>query len=71
MKKAKCRCGFFKVLLCLTGIGAVVGFLFKDKIREAAFNSMYEDTILSLMDVGRLVLDLVQWPIDWVKAMLP
>ena len=62
---------FFKVLLCLTGIGAAVWFLFKDKIMEEVFNSKYEDTILKLLDVARLALDLLQWPIDWVRAQLP
>ena len=69
MKKSK-KCGFLGVLLCLAGIG-VVGYFLREKIRERFFNSMYEDQYLKLVDVGRLVWDLVNWPIDWVRAMLP
>ena len=69
MKKNK-KCGLLGLLLCLVAAG-VCGYLFKDKIRDKFFNSKYEDTYLKLLDVGRLVWDLVNWPVDWVRAMLP
>lgn len=69
MKKKK-KCGFLGLILCLAGI-ALCGYLFKDKIRDKFFNSKYEDAYLKLVDVGRLVWDLVNWPVDWVRAMLP
>ena len=71
MKKTKKRCGFLGILFCLTGVGALVWFLFKDKIMEKFFNSKYEDSILKVMDVARLAWDLINWPIDYVKALLP
>lgn len=71
MKKKKTGCSFLLVLFCLTGVGALIWLLFKDKIMELVFNSKYEDQILKLMDVLRLVWDLVNWPIDFVRALLP
>ena len=71
MKKKKCRCCFLKLLVCLSGIGAIVWFVFGDKIKEAVFNSKYEDKVLSLLETFRLLLDLLGWPIDYVRALLP
>lgn len=62
---------FLKVLVFLSGLGAIGYFLFKDKIKDKFFNSKYEDAYLKAVDVGRLVWDLVNWPIDYVKAILP
>ena len=68
MKKSCCK--FFTVILCLAGVGGIA-YLLKDKIKEAIFNSKYEDEILKLLDVARLALDLLSWPINYVKAILP
>lgn len=70
MKKCK-KCSFLCVLLCLTGIAGVIVFLFWDKIKALVFNSKYEDKILSLIDTARLAWDLINWPIDFVRALLP
>ena len=64
-------CKTLKILLILSGVGAVVCVLFKDKIKEQLFNSKYEDAYFKLLDVCRLALDLLSWPINWVKAILP
>lgn len=69
MKKLK---KFFAVILCLSGVGFVAyKFFTSDAAKEKFFNSMYEDKILGLMDTGRLVWDLINWPIDYVRALLP
>ena len=69
MKKLK---KLFWVVACIGGVGALGYYLWNnDKARAKFFNSMYEDTILKLMDVGRLALDLLSWPINFVKALLP
>jgi len=71
MKKKKCGCRFLKILLCLTGIGVVVYILFKDVLMDKYFNSKYEDKILKGLEIGRLALDLLMWPIDYIRALLP
>ena len=65
----KC-CKFFVTILCLAVVGGV-GYLFKDKIKDAIFNSKYEDELFKVMDIGRLVGDLLSWPVNYVKAILP
>lgn len=69
--KKKCKCSFLKVLLCLTGVGAILYFLFKDKLKDKFFNAKYEDTIFKAMEGLRLASDLLMWPVDYVRAMLP
>lgn len=71
MKKKKCGCRCLKIFLCLTGIGAGIYFLFKDLLMDRFFNSKYEDKILKGLEIGRLALDLLMWPIDYVRALLP
>ena len=70
-KKKKCGCGFLKAFLCLTGIGVVLCFLLKDKIKDKFFNAKYEDAIFKVMDVARLATDLLMWPVDYIRAILP
>lgn len=71
MQKKKCCCKLPLILLAILGVTAGGCYLFKDKIMEKVFNSKYEDKILALLDTGRLVWDLVRWPIDYVRAILP
>ena len=58
MQKKKCCCKLPLILLAILGVTAGGCYLFKDKI-------------LALLDTGRLVWDLVRWPIDYVRAILP
>lgn len=62
---------FLKVMLILSGLGVVIYVLFKDKIKAAIFNSKYEDVYLAIVDKAHLLGDLVQWPVDYVRALLP
>lgn len=62
---------FLKIMLILSGVGVVIYILFKDKIKAAIFNSKYEDLYLAAVDKALLLGDLVQWPVDYVKALLP
>ncbi len=65
MKKA------LKVLVCLAGTGAAGAYICKDKIKDKYFNAMYEDKLLKAQEVARLLGDFIQWPIHFVRAMLP
>ena len=58
------------LLAVLSGVGAVL-YLFKDKLKDTFFNSQYEDELFKLLDIGRLAWDLVRWPVDYVRALLP
>ena len=55
---------------CPQRCGAVL-YLFKDKLKDTFFNSQYEDELFKLLDIGRLAWDLVRWPVDYVRALLP
>ena len=68
MKKAK----KFLVLVCLGCVGYGLGKLLKtDEAQEKLFGILGEDTYLAILDKVRLLGDLLGWPIDFVRALLP
>ena len=68
-KKAK-KCCLLPVLLVLACVGGC-GYLFKDKIQEKLMSGENEDKYLKVIDTVRLLGDLLSWPINYVKALLP
>jgi len=68
MKKAK----KLLVIACLGGVGYLLVKLFKiDAVREKVFEVVDEDLYLSIKDKLYLLGDLIMWPIDYVRALLP
>ncbi len=60
------------VIACLGGVGYLLAKLLKtDKAQEKLFEVMGEDTYLAVLDKVRLLGDLLMWPIDFVRALLP
>ncbi len=63
-----------KILVCLCfgciGYG-VFKLLSTDEAQEKLFGILGEDTYLAILDKVRLVGDLLGWPIDFVRALLP
>ena len=43
----------------------------KDEVQETLFGILGEDTYLAILDKVRLAGDLLMWPIDFVRALLP
>ncbi len=68
MKKAK-------KLLVLACFGCVAYGLCKllstDEAQEKLFGILGEDLFLAILDKVRLLGDLLMWPIDFVRALLP
>ena len=68
MKKAK----KFLVLVCLGCVGYGLGKLLKtDEARDKLFGILGEDLFLAIQDKVYLLGDLLMWPIDFVRALLP
>ena len=68
MKKAK----KFLVLVCLGCVGYGLGKLLKtDEAQEKLFVILGEDLFLAIQDKVYLLGDLLMWPIDFVRALLP
>ncbi len=68
MKKAK-RFFALVVLGCISvGIGKL---LQKESVRDKLFEALGEDKYIALDSTIRLLADLVMWPVDFVKALLP
>ena len=68
MKKAK----KFLVLVCLGCVGYGLGKLLKtDEAQEKLFGILGEDLFLAIQDMVYLRGDLLRWPIDFVRALLP
>ena len=60
------------VLACLGGAGYLLAKLLKtDKAQEKLFEILGEDVYLAVLDKVRLLGDLLMWPIDFVRALLP
>ena len=60
------------VIACLGGVGYLLAKLLKtDKAQQVLFEVMGEDTYLAVLDKVRLLGDLLMWPIDFVRALLP
>lgn len=68
MKKLK-KCLFLVCLGCL-GYG-LVKLLSTDEAQEKLFGILGEDTYLTVLDKVRLLGDLLMWPVDFVRALLP
>ena len=72
MKKAKKKAAKFLVLVCLGGVGFLLAKLIKtDFAKEKLFKLLGEDTYLAIEDKVYLLGDLLMWPIDFVRALLP
>lgn len=68
MKKAK----KLLVIACLGGVGYLLVKLLKTELgQEKLFEILGEDTYLAILDKVRLLGDLIMWPIDFVRALLP
>ena len=60
------------VIACLGGAGYLLAKVLKtDKAQEKLFEIMGEDLFLAVLDKVRLLGDLLMWPIDFVRALLP
>ncbi|MBQ9684932.1 MAG: hypothetical protein IJV41_00100 [Oscillospiraceae bacterium] len=60
------------VLACLGCLGFGTAKLLKtDAAQEKLFALLGEDTYLAILDKARLLGDLLMWPIDFVRALLP
>ena len=60
------------VIACLGGVGYLLAKLLKtEAAQEKLFKVLGEDTYLAILDKVRLLGDLLMWPIDFVRALLP
>ena len=72
MKKAKKKAKKLLVLICLGGMGYLLAKLLKtDFAKEKLFKILGEDTYLAIEDKVYLLGDLLMWPVDFVRALLP
>ena len=70
--------GFFRklkrivvgVILCAVGYG-LYKLLKTDKAQESLFDFLGEDNYLNILDKVRLVGDLLGWPVEFIRALLP
>lgn len=68
MKKLK----KFLILVCFGCVGfGLAKLLSTDEAQEKLFGILGEDTYLAVLDKVRLLGDLLMWPIDFVRALLP
>ena len=68
MKKAK----KILILACFGCVGyGLVKLLSTDEAQEKLFKILGEDTYLAIEDKVYLLGDLLMWPIDFVRALLP
>jgi len=69
MKKAAKK---LLVLVCFGGCAYVIGQLLKkDEVQQKLFELMGEDTYLAVLDKVRVAGDILMWPVEYVKALLP
>ena len=62
----------FLVLVCLGCLGyGIAKVLETDEAQEKLFSILGEDLYLAILDKVRLLGDLLMWPIDFVRALLP
>jgi hypothetical protein len=60
------------VLVCIGCLGyGVSKLLHKEWVQEKLFGILGEDTYLTILDKVRLLGDLLMWPVDFVRALLP
>ena len=70
--------GFFRklkrivvgVILCAVGYG-LYKLLNTDRAQESLFDLLGEDNYLNILDTVRLVGDLLGWPVEFIRALLP
>ena len=43
----------------------------KDEVQETLFDLLGEDAYLAIQDKAYLLGDLLMWPIDYIRALLP
>ena len=68
MKKAKKAL----VLACLGGLGyLLVKLLRTEAAQDKLFEILGEDKYLSILNTVNLLGDLLSWPVNFVKALLP
>ena len=69
MKKAAKKLLF---LACFGGVAYLMGKLAKKaEVQEKLFALLGEDAYLAILDKLRLGGDLIMWPVDFVRALLP
>ena len=69
MKKVASKLLF---LVCFGGVAYLLCKLAKkDEVQEKLFEFLGEDTYLAILDKVRLLGDLLMWPVDFVRALLP
>ena len=69
MKKAAKKLLF---LACFGGVAYLLGKLAqKSEVQEKLFEVLGEDAYLAILDKLRLAGDLIMWPVDFVRALLP
>ncbi len=69
MKKAAKKLLF---LACFGGFAYLLGKLAKrDEVQEKLFQVLGEDAYLAILEKARLGGDLLMWPVDFVRALLP
>ena len=60
------------VLACLSCLGYGLGKVLQtDEAKEKLFGILGEDLYLAIQDKVYLLGDLLMWPIDFVRALLP
>jgi len=57
-------------ILCVLGYG-LYKLINTTRAQESLFGFLGEDNYLSILDKVRLVGDLLSWPINFVRALLP
>ena len=69
MKKAAKKLLF---LACFGGIAWLIGSLVqKDEVQDKLLEILGEDVFIAVQDKVRLGCDLLMWPVDFVRALLP
>ena len=69
MKKAAKKLLF---LVCFGGCAYLAGkAVQRDDVKQKLFQLLGEDTYLAVQDKAYLLGDLLMWPIDFVRALLP
>ncbi|MBR0159823.1 MAG: hypothetical protein IJQ02_00800 [Oscillospiraceae bacterium] len=69
MKKAAKKILF---LVCFGGCAYLLGKLVqREEVKQKLFEVLGEDTYLAIQDKAYLLGDLLMWPVDFVRALLP
>lgn len=62
----------FFALVCLGGVSYLLAKLVQnDDVKDKLFEVMGEDRYLAVEATARLAIDVLQWPIHFVRALLP